>query len=149
MNSKQVLPTANSANGGNKSLNNISIPALSDGKLVGAFKNPFKNPFRIRGVMYKLEFNGNVMAELEERYTSFKEWEKLVQLQSTNDIFYGATLMLNEYAKIYNERNPSKTQKPLLDWEDDADAREIRKKSIYKVSCEMTAAMMKYMYADE
>ena len=68
---------------------------------------------------YRLEFNINVLGELQEKYGSVQEWVNTVNLYNKDGeeinvkaLIYGLTVAINEGIEISNEEKNEK-QKPL------------------------------------
>lgn len=69
-----------------------------------------------KGVNYKIEFNLNVMEEIQEEYGSVQRWGELTDGSDkevdAKALKFGLTCMLNEGIEIYNEDHEE--QRPLF-----------------------------------
>lgn len=63
-----------------------------------------------KGQKYILEFNLNVMEEIQEEYGTFDKWAELTEADEPNvkALKFGLGAMLNEGIEIYNEEHEEK-----------------------------------------
>lgn len=67
-----------------------------------------------KGEKYTLEFNLNVMEDIQEEYGTFEKWADLTEEEEPNikAIKFGLGAMINEGIEIYNEEHEDK-RKPF------------------------------------